>query len=99
MAQEIDERLKKFLSYPGVIGHLIINHEGIPVKTSLTDSVAIQYAALVTRFASIVRKSVRQMDNSNQLVSVRLRSKSEELIIIPEREFTVVLVQKPVNLI
>lgn len=96
MAQEIEERLKKFLTYPGVTGWVVINHEGIPIKTSLADNaLAVQYAALVTRFINVVKKAVRQMDNSNELMWTRLRSKQEELIFIPDREFIVVLIQKP----
>lgn len=66
------------------------------MKTSLTNNaVAVQYAALVTRFISVVKKAVRQMDNSNELMWTRLRSKSEELVLIPDREFIVVLIQQP----
>lgn len=98
MAQEIDDRLRKFLTYPGVQNYIIVNHEGIPIKTSFADNAeAVHHAALVLRFINLVRKSVRQMDASNNLMWTRLRSKQDELIIIPERDFIVVLVQKPTD--
>lgn len=96
MAQEIDERLKLILSQPGVTGYVIINHEGIPMKTSIPEeSVAVQYAALLTRFVQKVKASVKAIDPFNDMKWARLRSDREEIVITPEKEFIVAVIQKP----
>lgn len=98
MSLEIEERLKKFLAYPGVKATIVINHEGIPIKTSLTDNaIAVQYAALVTRLTEKLRAVIKEMDASNEFRWIRVRTVKEEIIVAPEKEFIVVLVQEAVE--
>lgn len=96
MAQEIEERLKLILAQPGVDAYVVINHEGLPMKTSLADeALAVQYAALATRFMQKVKAAVKAMEALNELKWTRLRSNKEEIIITPEKEFILIVIQKP----
>lgn len=96
MALEIDERLKKILTQPGVVGYVVINHEGLPMKTSLTDeALAVQYAALSTRFVAKLKQAMRSIDFTNELKCTRIRSKKEEIMVMVEKEFILIVIQKP----
>lgn len=98
MSLEIEERLKKFLAYPGVKATIVINHEGIPIKSSLTDNaVAVQYAALVTRLTEKLRAVIKEMDASNDFRWIRIRTVKEEIVVAPEKEFIVVMLQEVVE--
>lgn len=98
MSLEIEERLKKFLAYPGVKATIVVNHEGIPIKTSLSDNgVAVQYAALVTRLTEKLRAVIKEMDASNEFRWIRIRTVKEEITVAPEKEFVVVVVQEAVD--
>lgn len=98
MSLEIEERLKKFLAYPGVKATIVINHEGIPIKSSLTDNaVAVQYAALVTRLTEKLRAVIKEMDASNDFRWIRIRTVKEEIVVAPEKEFIVVMLQEVVK--
>lgn len=98
MSLEIEERLKKFLSYPGVKATIVINHEGIPIKTSLSDNaLAVQYAALVTRLTEKIRAVIKEMEASNEFRWIRIRTTKEEIVVAPEKEFIVVMVQEAVD--
>lgn len=98
MSLEIEERLKKFLTYPGVKATIVINHEGLPIKTSLTDNgIAVQYAALVSRLTEKIRAVIKEMDASNEFRWIRIRTVKEEIVVAPEKEFIVVMVQEAVD--
>jgi dynein light chain roadblock-type len=63
MAQsEVEETLKRLQNHPGVKGVLIVNHDGIPIRTTLEQATTVQYAGLITQLCSKARSAVRELD-------------------------------------
>ncbi|EKX49059.1 hypothetical protein GUITHDRAFT_93470 [Guillardia theta CCMP2712] len=96
---EVDETIKKLSSYPGFIGYLITNADGIPIKHSFENdrAEAIQYAGLISLLASKSRSAIRELDPQNDVTFLRLRSLKHEILIAPDKEYTLMVIQKPVD--
>ena len=92
---EVEETLKRISSHKGVQGILIVNSEGIPVRTTMDHSVCTQYAALITQLAAKARSCVRDLDPQNDLTFLRVRTKKHEIMVAPDKDFILVVVQNP----
>lgn len=46
----------------GVVGIIVVNHEGIPIRTTLDPETTVQYAALVTRFTEKTKTTLAQIN-------------------------------------
>ena len=95
----VEETFKRLQSHKGVIGVVVINMDGIAIKSTFDNDVTVQYAALVSHFTNKSRSVVRKLDPDNDLKFLRLRSKKHEILIAPEfdksNEYYLVVVQDP----
>ena len=92
---EVEETLKRINSHKGVIGIVIVNSEGIAIRSTLEQAESTRYSALITQLATKARSAVRELDPQNDLTFLRIRSKKHEILVAPEREFTLIVVQNP----
>ena len=56
---------------------------GIPIRTTLDNSTAVQYAGLLRLLTMQARSSVRDIDPQNELTCLRIRSKKHEIMVAP----------------
>lgn len=95
----VEETFKRLQSHKGVIGVIIINSDGIAIRSTLANDLTVQYAALMSQFTVKARGVVKNLDAENELKFVRIRSKKHEIMIAPEfektREYYLVVVQDP----
>jgi dynein light chain roadblock-type len=55
--------LKRLQAHKGVQGVVIVNSDGIPIRSTLTDSTStVQHAALLTQLIAKARSVVRELD-------------------------------------
>lgn len=94
MAAEVEETLKRIQSHKGVIGIIVVNSEGIPIKTTLDNSTTVQYASLIHSLTSKARSIVRDIDPTNDLKFMRIRSKKNEIMCAPDKEFLLIVIQQ-----
>ncbi|XP_030327139.1 dynein light chain roadblock-type 2 isoform X2 [Strigops habroptila] len=92
---EVEETLKRIQSHKGVIATIVINAEGIPVRTTLDNSTTVQYAALLQQLVMKARSTVRDIDPQNDLTFLRIRSKKHEIMVAPDKDYLLVVVQNP----
>lgn len=62
---------------------LIITFIGIPIKSTLDNSTSVQYAGLIQQLADKARSVVRDLDPSNDLMFLRMRTKKHEIMVAP----------------
>jgi dynein light chain roadblock-type len=95
----VEETFKRLQSHKGVRGVIVINADGIAVRSTLDAEATVAYAALMSRFTVRARAVVRDLDAENELKFVRVRSRKHEIMIAPEfdrgREYYLVVVQDP----
>lgn len=95
----IEELIKQVTSHTGVQGFIIVNNEGIPIRHSFADSsrlLAIQYSALLQNLAQKAKAAIHELEPTNDLVFLRLRSKKHEILVAPESKYLLIVIQSPV---
>uniref|UniRef100_A0A1L8DX00 Dynein light chain roadblock n=1 Tax=Nyssomyia neivai TaxID=330878 RepID=A0A1L8DX00_9DIPT len=97
MSQEVEETLKRIQSHKGVVGTIVVNNEGIPVKSTLDNTTTVQYAGLMSQLADKARSVVRDLDPSNDLTFLRVRSKKHEIMVAPDKDFILLVIQNPID--
>lgn len=68
---------------------------GIPVKSTLDNSTTVQYAGLISQLADKARSVVRDLDPTNDLTFLRVRSKKHEIMVAPDKDFILIVIQNP----
>lgn len=96
----VDEVWKRLQSHAGVKGLLVINGDGIAVRSTFDAAATVAHAALVSGLASKARSAVKRLGGGDdELRTLRVRSRAHELIVCPhyERgaEYLLVVVQTP----
>ena len=88
--------MKELGGLPGVVGTMIMNLNGLPIRTTFKDAEAIHYAALISEFVRKCKSSVEHDIMQNRPITIiRIRSHKNEIIIVPDskNEFILVVVQ------
>ena len=62
LQSEVEETLKRISSHKGVHGILIVNSEGIPIRSTLDPTITTSYAATITDLSAKARSVVRDLD-------------------------------------
>eukprot|EP01002_Notosolenus_urceolatus_P000455 NODE_11103_length_418_cov_13.308943_g9981_i0.p2 GENE.NODE_11103_length_418_cov_13.308943_g9981_i0~~NODE_11103_length_418_cov_13.308943_g9981_i0.p2 ORF type:complete len:104 (-),score=26.46 NODE_11103_length_418_cov_13.308943_g9981_i0:38-349(-) len=101
MASEIEDHVKRISTHKGVKGMVILNNEGIPIRDTFDEnsrSMAIQYAYLITNIVAKAKSAVKELDPQKQdeLLFLRIRSRKHEILIAPERDYTLIAIQDPI---
>ncbi|XP_046933373.1 dynein light chain roadblock-type 2 [Lynx rufus] len=92
---EVEETLKRIQSYKGVMGTMVVNAEGIPIRTTLDNSTTVQYAGLLHQLTMKAKSTVRDIDPQNDLTFLRIRSKKHEIMVAPDKEYLLIVIQNP----
>merc|ERR1711981_9513 len=92
---EVETTLGRIQKHKGVIGYIVINQDGIPIKTTLDNSTTTTYAQLLMQITRKSRSVVRDLDPQDNLRFLRLRSNKHEIMIAPEKDYVLVVIQDP----
>ncbi|KAK7119360.1 dynein light chain roadblock-type 1 [Siphateles boraxobius] len=92
---EVDETMKRLQNQKGVQGIIIVNAEGIPIKSTLDNASTVQYAGNIHQLLMKARGIVRDIDPQNDLTFLRIRSKKNEVMIAPDKDYFLIVIQNP----
>lgn len=70
---------------------------GVAIKSTLDNTSTVQYAGLMGQLADKARSVVRDLDPSNDLTFLRIRSKKHEIMIAPDKDFIMIVIQNPTD--
>jgi dynein light chain roadblock-type len=59
---EVEETIKRLSSHKGVEGIVIVNMDGIPIRTTLDHEKTIQHSALITQLTAKAKSMIRDLD-------------------------------------
>uniref|UniRef100_A0A8C0DE38 Dynein light chain roadblock-type 2 n=1 Tax=Balaenoptera musculus TaxID=9771 RepID=A0A8C0DE38_BALMU len=68
---------------------------GIPIRTTLDNSTTVQYAGLLHQLTVKAKSTVRDIDPQNDLTFLRIRSKKHEIMVAPDKEYLLIVIQNP----
>ncbi|KAF9978122.1 Dynein light chain roadblock-type 2 [Actinomortierella ambigua] len=92
---EVEETIRRLSAKKNVQGVVIVNQLGLMIRSTLDAALAKQYASLMSELVRMARESVTQLDAQNELTFLRIRTKKHEIMICPEREYLMIVVQTP----
>ena len=95
MSTEVEEILKRLQSHKGVKGVLVMNNDGIPIRSTLSSEDTENYSALVSQLSIKASGVVRTLDETDELAFLRIRSKKHEIMIAPDKDYILVVIQDP----
>ncbi|KAI8911693.1 RNA helicase-domain-containing protein [Gorgonomyces haynaldii] len=63
---EVEETIKRLSAHKGVEGIVIVNMEGIPIRTTLDHDRTVQHAALITQLTAKAKSVIRDLDPQDE---------------------------------
>ncbi|XP_070532659.1 dynein light chain roadblock-type 2-like [Ptychodera flava] len=94
-SQEVEDTLKRIQSHKGVLGVIVVNPEGIILRTSMDNSTTLQLSNALQNVTALARSVVRDVDPQNDLTFLRIRSKKNEIMVAPEDGYILIVIQNP----
>ena len=92
---EAEETFKRLIALPGVQGIMVMNSEGIPIRTTLPQNKTALVVGLLHGLLLKTKAAIKELDHQNELSFIRLRSHKDEILVSPDREFTMIVIQQP----
>mmetsp|Transcript_18030 Transcript_18030/g.25680 ORF Transcript_18030/g.25680 Transcript_18030/m.25680 type:complete len:108 (-) Transcript_18030:687-1010(-) len=92
---EVEETLARISSHKGVEGILILSRDGIAIQSTLSEEQTKIHSALLSQLASKASSFVETLDQSDELTFLRIRSKNREVMIAPDKEYILIVIQNP----
>lgn len=74
---------------------MIVNNAGIPIRSTLDSTETQQYATLLAQLTAKSRSTVRDLDPSDDLTFLRIRTRKHEIMIAPDKDYTMIVLQNP----
>nr|CAH8860155.1 unnamed protein product [Trichobilharzia regenti] len=91
---EVEETFKRLLGHKGVVGAIIVSSDGIAVRSSMDNSTTNHYCGLMQQLIAKSRSAVRDLDPSNDLTFLRIRSVRHEIMVAPDRDYSLIVIQE-----
>ncbi|TPP63887.1 Dynein-associated protein Roadblock [Fasciola gigantica] len=60
----------------------------------MDNATTVQYCGLIQQLTSKARSAVRDLDPSNDLTFLRIRSKKNEIMVAPDRDYSLIVIQE-----
>ena len=97
MSAVIEEIFNKINTHKGVEGIILSDNEGIPLKSSFKDEeITYFYTTSASMFVRKCQNAVKTLTGES-MNFIRLRTKLNEIMIAPEGNFILIVVQNPTN--
>ncbi|KAI9255390.1 hypothetical protein EDC94DRAFT_523963, partial [Helicostylum pulchrum] len=92
---DVDETLKRISARKGVKAVVILNNEGQAIRSTLDQELTKKYGQLISALVEQTRTTVATLDDQNDLTFLRVRTKKHEIMIAPDHDYLLIVVQNP----
>ncbi|VDM16805.1 unnamed protein product [Hydatigera taeniaeformis] len=69
-------------------------YPGIAIRTTLENSLTVHYCGLIQALMNKSSSVVKDLDPTNDLTFLRIRSKKNEIMVAPQRDLLLIVIQK-----
>lgn len=97
MSQKVEETLNRIKTHKGVLGVIIVNQKGVAIRTTMSQNDTIEYGSLINQFTTNTQKAIKALHSEEDVAFIRIRSRKHEIMIAPDREFQLIVLQNPSN--
>ena len=91
----MEETWNRINTHKGVEGIIIVNKRGTAIKSTLDQDKTIEYGSLINQFKEKAISAIASIDSQEQVYFIRIRSKKHEIMIAPDTEFSLIVIQNP----
>ncbi|XP_051917806.1 dynein light chain roadblock-type 2-like [Hippocampus zosterae] len=91
---EVEETLQRIEAHGSVAGTIVVNADGIPIRSTFDSSKAGKYADALRHLTAMARSTVRDVDPQDELIVLRISTKNQEIMVAPENSYLLILVQR-----
>ena len=88
-----EQKFQELSSAKNVIGVIILNVDGAPIKTSLDQQSTNTYSELAYNLVKQTRDLIQVADATNDTKFLRLTTKRNEIMVSPDVQYTLVVIQ------
>ncbi|KAL9191518.1 hypothetical protein ACHAXT_001224 [Thalassiosira profunda] len=92
---EMEETIARISSHKGVEGVLIMDRRGAVIQSTLDDEQTKTHAGALSDLAGKASRIVGILNPDDDLTFLRIRSKQREIMISPDKEYLLVVLQSP----
>ncbi|KAI6184458.1 Dynein light chain roadblock [Aphelenchoides bicaudatus] len=89
---DVEEIVKRLQSQKGVTGVIIMDNFGRTVRSTFDEETSAQHADLLHQLSEKSKNVVKELDQTNDLTFLRLRTKTNEIMIAPDKDYLVAVV-------
>ncbi len=86
--------LERLENDPSVIGVMVVGNDGYPIRSSLDGATTINYLENFGSLIELARYTVRNLDPTDELNFLRMRTSDYEVMIALEKEYSLLVLQK-----
>merc|ERR1712062_484088 len=94
-ANDLEETIKRIQTHKGVLGMMIVNNAGVAVRSNMDATITNQYSAVIARLSYQARSAIRDLEPTNDITFLRIRSKKNEVLLAPDKDFNLIVIQNP----
>ncbi|CAG2114486.1 unnamed protein product [Medioppia subpectinata] len=92
---EIEESLKRIHgSHKGVIGVIVVDSDGVVIKTTLNESTDVQQSYGLT-ISQMVEKAKQALRDNDELTFLKIKTKRHEFIVVPDKDYMLISLINP----
>ena len=95
--RDFTDIMKRILSHENVIGLIILNQEGLLLKSTMENDETLQYVTHINGLTESMVRGIKQLDPQNEVVVLRINTKTTEIMIVPEPDYKLIVVKKQTN--
>ena len=88
-----EQKFQELTSAKNVIGVIVLNADGAPIKTSLDQQNTTTYSEMVYNLVKKTRELIQVADATNDTKFLRLTTKRNEIMISPDAQYTLIVIQ------
>ena len=95
---EIENILSRIKSHKSVEGYMVSNLKGDIIKTTYIGEKKQDGDRIISYLPELVHKTqitVKNLDTDDELQFLRIKTKKNEVLIAPDKEFVLIVVQTP----
>jgi len=92
---DLEDTIKRIQTHKGVTGIMIINSDGIAVRTTMDTTTTNAYSAVLSRLSDAARSAIRDLDPVNDISFIRMRSTKNEILLAPDDNLSLIVIQNP----
>ncbi|VDP52111.1 unnamed protein product [Soboliphyme baturini] len=88
---DIDATLQRIMSQKGVVGLLVMDDKGRPIRSTFSEQLTSQYAPLLRQLAENCRDTMRAIEASDDVKYISIRSAKHEVMFTIDQQFTFIV--------